>query len=446
MSVQGRGRALTPGKRRETTTPSGSRDSSRAAQPSPGLALPTFADKDVLQLRGLLRLLAEGAVQVTDLTEALHGTISGLSSPIGKTRPTRTRGIAGMVYRTVRSGMRGAAWALDAALDKLPIAAGAERPGSRARQDALAALNGVFGDHLQRSGNPLALPMSFQQAGETLALDSNQASTRAAVLKGTREPQPVLLCIHGLCLHDGHWTRAGHDHGAVLAEALGWTPLYLRYNTGRSIAANGVALAGQLETLLQRWPNLQLHVLAHSMGGLVMRSAIHHAEDSQRWTAHLRSVSFLGTPHAGAPLERAGSGIDRLLDISPYSAPFVRLGASRSEGITDLRHGRIAAGPRDTHALPPALAAFAIAGTLGPRVGTLKDRMLGDGLVPVTSALGTHRDFSLAIPPSRRRIVPETGHIELLSSPTVAAHLLEWLTPLSGTTSSEKPSRIRKSR
>ena len=37
-------------------------------------------------------------------------------------------------------------------------------------------------------------------------------------------------------MNDLQWTRDGHDHGhhhgAMLADALGYTPLYLHYNPG----------------------------------------------------------------------------------------------------------------------------------------------------------------------------------------------------------------------
>ena len=37
--------------------------------------------------------------------------------------------------------------------------------------------------------------------------------------------------------------------------------------------------------------------------------------------------------------------IDTILEISPYSAPFSRLGKIRSRGITDLRYGNGFPGP-----------------------------------------------------------------------------------------------------
>jgi len=75
--------------------------------------------------------------------------------------------------------------------------------------------------------------------------------------------------VHGLCLNDRHWRRDEHDHGAALADDLGLTPLYLRYNTGLHIGDNGRDFAKMLETLLRNWPRPveELVILGHSMGG-----------------------------------------------------------------------------------------------------------------------------------------------------------------------------------
>ncbi len=159
-----------------------------------------------------------------------------------------------------------------------------------------------------------------------------------------RLPGRLLVLVHGLCMNDLQWRRNGHDHGAALAHDGGWQPLYLHYNSGRHASTNGREFADLLETLVAQWPVPveELVVLAHSMGGLVARSACQHAELSQqRWLKHLRKIVFLGTPHHGAPLERHGHGLQRLVGISPYTAPLARLGMIRSAGITDLRHGNV---------------------------------------------------------------------------------------------------------
>ena len=42
----------------------------------------------------------------------------------------------------------------------------------------------------------------------------------------------LLVLAHGLCMNDLQWMRKGHDHGASLAGDLGYSPVYLHYNTG----------------------------------------------------------------------------------------------------------------------------------------------------------------------------------------------------------------------
>jgi hypothetical protein len=142
------------------------------------------------------------------------------------------------------------------------------------------------------------------------------------------------------------------------------------------------------------------------------------------WPQRVDDLVFLGTPHHGAPLERAGHGFDVLLSATPYAAPLARLGRVRSAGITDLRHGL--RGP-----LPRGLRCWTVAATVSRQAGPLKDHVVGDGLVPLNSALGRHTDRqrALRIPRSHQFVVRETGHLELLNSPAVAARLLQWLGP-----------------
>jgi hypothetical protein len=66
---------------------------------------------------------------------------------------------------------------------------------------------------------------------------------------------------------------------------------------------------------------------------------------------------------------------------------------------------------------------------LGPAPGRPKARSPGDGLVPVASALGQHPDADrrLDFAPQRQAVVPETGHLALLSSADAYALLRQWL-------------------
>jgi hypothetical protein len=303
----------------------------------------------------------------------------------------------------------------------------------------LAALNGVLGDYLVASDNPLAIPMSLRREGRPLVLEE-QALAAAIPQAGGK----LAVLAHGLCLNDLHWNREGHDHGAVLARDLGHTPLYLHYNTGLHTSINGRALADLIETLLGQWPYRveELSIIAHSMGGLIARSACHYgALAGHAWPRRLRRIAFLGTPHHGAPLERGGNWVDLILDATPYAAPFARLGKIRSAGITDLRYGNVLDEHwkgRDRFArtgdirrnvpLPKGVQCFAIAATTGKKPGDLRDRLLGDGLVPVASALGRHDEShrSLSFPKSRQWIGYGMSHLDLLGRSEVSDQLVRW--------------------
>ncbi|HSN29326.1 MAG TPA: hypothetical protein VLT45_23715, partial [Kofleriaceae bacterium] len=304
------------------------------------------------------------------------------------------------------------------------------------REIVLAVVNGVLGDYLEETANPLAIGMELRYGGR--ALDVSPDGLRAALPAVT--PKLVVLA-HGSCMTDAQFVRAGHDHGAALARDLGYTPLYVRYNSGRHISTNGAALSAQLEQLVAAWPVTveELVLVGHSMGGLVARSACHAAvARGDRWLAQLRALITLGSPHHGAPLERGGNWIDRLLEVSPYTAPFGALGRIRSAGVTDLRYGNVLdehwqgrdrfahdGDPRAGCALPPGVRLYAIAGTLSTELGP---RLRSDGLVPVESALGLHEKPALCLecPEAHRSIALGTGHIELLGA-SVYPILRAWL-------------------
>jgi hypothetical protein len=175
------------------------------------------------------------------------------------------------------------------------------------------------------------------------------------------------------------------------------------------------------------------------MGGLISRSACHHAVlKRHRWVGHLSKLVTLATPHAGAPLERAGRRVDVMLGISPYTAPFARLGLVRSAGIQSLRNGVVTEGGEPplwpSHVKLHTLACTkqtAAAPHAAPNLTQPLKRLLGDGLVPVKSALGQTDTPALGLPfelpASRRAVVYRTDHFQLLSSPQVGKHLLRWL-------------------
>lgn len=387
--------------------------------------------------RALAQLATDATIGITDLVEAMHASIA--RGPASGTDRHRTRGISGFVYKTVRNVTHIAGNAAEAALARW-APSNEERASSPERDAVLAALNGVLGDTMAAKGNPLTIPMQFRQNGQALTL------TPAALREQfPRAGGKLLVLLHGLCMNDLQWLRQGHDHGAALAREFGYTPLYLRYNSGQHISTNGHAFGDLLQTLEQQWPQPvdEITMVCHSMGGLVARSAYHYAQLVQHaWPHKLRKLVFLGTPHHGAPLERIGNWVDVILHAAPYAAPFARLGKIRSAGITDLRHGsvldvdwagrdRFARAPdqRAILPLPEGPACYAVAATLGKKTGDLGDRLLGDGLVPLDSALGRHRNPArqLAFAPERQWIGVGMGHLDLLSRPEVYERLRSWM-------------------
>jgi hypothetical protein len=145
----------------------------------------------------------------------------------------------------------------------------------------------------------------------------------------------------------------------------------------------------------------------------------------------------LGTPHLGAPLARGVNWVHAALGVSPYTAALALFGKVWSAGATDLRHGYLLEEDwlgRDQFALaldrpapvplPANARCFAIAGCK-ERTGPL----IGDGLVPVKSALGRDRDprHTLDFAETRRWVAHGVDHVGLLGDRDVYERLRCWL-------------------
>ena len=390
----------------------------------------------------IAKLATQATLGVARMAEGVHQALWRTLGVRGGKEPDQTGGLTGLIYKTVRGVTHGVGKGVDVALARLqPLFDAADRsaPESPQRVAVLAALNGVLGDHLAATQNVLAIPMTLRYQGRAL---NRQTLPSASEVTGK-----ILLIVHGLCMNDLQWTtgEAGHDHGQVLSKALGYTPIYLRYNTGLHTSQNGRELSRQLNQILAQWPVPidELSALVHSMGGLVIRSALVAAqEESLTWPQHLNKIIFLGTPHHGAPLERAGNWVDVILGSTPYSRPFAKLGQLRSAGITDLRYGHVVDADWQGHdrfrkkpdsrqvlPLPAQVTCFTIAATLAGKQSLVAERLIGDGLVPLPSALGQHAQGhrTLKFDEASQYIVYRTGHMALLRSPEVAQQLLTWL-------------------
>ena len=121
-------------------------------------------------LRGAARLATDATTGLANLVEAVHERIARVPVIGQPAADGRTRGITGLVYRSIRGVTQIVGGSLDALLAVLapalgPVEDGADDvPPRREREAIVAALNGVLGDYLAESGNPLALTMAFSSS------------------------------------------------------------------------------------------------------------------------------------------------------------------------------------------------------------------------------------------------------------------------------------------
>jgi pimeloyl-ACP methyl ester carboxylesterase len=311
---------------------------------------------------------------------------------------------------------------------------------------ALAALNGFYGNHLSTRGNELALRMEIRKGRAPVAITAD--GLRAAFPSAAPR---VVLFAHGLCETDEAWRLfpRGPDgelrppYGSRLEEELGFSALYLRYNTGLRVSENGRRLARLIDDVVRAWPVEieELVLVGHSMGGLVVRSACHYAEkDGYGWTDVVRHVFCLGSPHLGADLERGANVLSWAFGRLPETRAMANFLNARSVGIKDLRYGSCIEDDwcdcdpdellrdrcREVPFLPSANYYFVGATlTRGP-VGNV----LGDLLVRMPSASGRGNGRGRRIPFEVDNGCELSGmtHFHLLNHPAVYEQLRTWIT------------------
>jgi pimeloyl-ACP methyl ester carboxylesterase len=325
------------------------------------------------------------------------------------------RGIASAVYAGTGLGLRAASYGLGR------VAATGAGPrleeGPRGRF-VNAAVNGLIGDRLVDERPRLAIEMSVRSAGRDVAMSDLATTFPDATGR-------VVLFLHGLCENESYWDRGpAPTYGEMLADE-GWTPVFLRANTGLGLRENGVALSSLAQRLVEAWPVpvTRIALVGHSMGGLIVRAAgAVSADVDAPWTELVSDVVTLGTPHLGAPIARGIGHGSRGLGRLPETAPFGRILDWRSVGVHDL----VAGLAEDVPPLPHARYRL-VAATLTTRPRHPVGHVVGDLLVRVPSAYGQDRTGRRLFPGATRLHVGRTDHFGLLNHPEVHDALREWL-------------------
>ena len=382
-------------------------------------------------LQGLSQLSIDAVKGTTKVVESLHSTISQYTSILGDPKE-KTTGLTGVIYKSINTVTHLLGEGINAILNKTtqmqPDYTG-EHKSSKTREAVAAAMNGVLGDHFDKNENPLAIQMGFRVNGQTLEKQQlNQLFNQSE--------KPITILMHGLCMNDLQWNREGHNHGDFLEKELGHSVIYLHYNSGLHVSENGRQLSHLLNQI-DIAENASINFLCHSMGGLVARSACYYAKKlNHSWISSLKKMIFLGTPHHGAILAKGGHWVDIFLQISPYSAPFAKITKVRSNGLHDLRHGCVIDedwqkdDERNRVPLPDGIACYAIGTTTSEYVSKFHEKVVGDGLVSINSALGVHKDkkLDLNIPKENQFTSSEINHMQLLSNKEIYLVIKSWLT------------------
>ncbi|HEX7738391.1 MAG TPA: alpha/beta fold hydrolase [Marmoricola sp.] len=374
-----------------------------------------------------LDLLVVGGVR--DVHTSVAGRVHRVTDHVGGGVEHRIHdGIAGAVYGSIGWSLRNSAKAMRA-VDRHRGVAGVEA-GPRGRF-VLSAVNGLIGEKVRAEVPDMSFEAGIRRGGRDVELTEDGVAA-AFPAAGRR----IVVFIHGLCETEAYWRRRSRPvregepstlpYGTRLEYDHGWTPVYVRYNSGLPIAESGAAVSALIGRLTENWPTRvdEIALVGHSMGGLVLRAATTVSDQSGRasWTDRVTDVICLGTPHLGSYLERLAARGSRTFARLPETAPIARVLQQRSQGVLDLHDGLGAETANLPHARYHLVAASLSRSQRHPvALG------IGDLLVQPRSAYGKPRRSEELFPGADTVHLPGANHFDLLNHDDVYAALEGWL-------------------
>lgn len=390
----------------------------------------------------LLAAVADGVVAaaVHDVHRAITNNAFRWVGPVGRPVQQVHDAVVDRVYGAVRAGLVG--------MGELGAATVRADPGATCSPAALkarAVAAGVVGADVLAAAPELDVEVTLRADGEEVVIDPT--ALRAAYPDAGEQ---LVVFVHGLVDTEAVWgVSSGRLDSAVLPDrvrAAGSSPLLIRYGTGRSIGRNGADLSEVLEGIVAAWPGavVDLVLVAHSMGGLVVRAACEAAlEREHTWTKRLSNVVYLGTPHLGAWLEKVANVTSWTLRVaSPHSAPIGSLLDMRSRGIKDLRFGTLGEHAWTVAGVDDLLSGRAadtpwlddvnhhqVVGRLHPRRRHPLNTVFGDTMVRQPSAAGQGRWRRITGAQHVQVHPVPAPHGRLMTHPDAAALLEDVLEP-----------------
>jgi pimeloyl-ACP methyl ester carboxylesterase len=377
---------------------------------------------------------------------AVAGRAFGALGIVGAPVRVMHDGISTVAYGAVAGGLRAVPYAGGRVLGRIAPPDAPPLADSPPGGVALGALNGAYGDAIARAHAQLAPELSIRRRAHAVETDSPGLARAYPDATGK-----LAVFLHGLGETEHSWQllplrrgrRERRSYGARLRAELGYTPVYVRYNSGLHVSDNGRRLAELLEHVAAGWPCevSEIAIVGHSMGGLVARSACHYGHEAgATWTERLSHVFCLGTPHLGAPLERAANAAGWALSRLPETRPLGDVMNARSAGIKDLRFGSCVEADwcdcdpdellrdscTDVPFLPSATYCY-IGATLAGKPDSRVGKVVGDLLVQYVSAAGDGPKRRVPFELENGCHVGGAHHFQLLNHPAVYEQIRAWL-------------------
>ena len=321
----------------------------------------------------------------------------------------------------------------------------------------LGVVNGVVGDHVRARDNDLDLGMCLRFEDQYFG-----PKEVSEVLKTEATPK-VALFIHGLAATETSWVMGAErawgtpnlHFGIKLREDLGYTPLFVRYNSGLHVSENGRVLAALIEQLYKCYPGqlVDLALIGHSLGGLVARSATHYASRDKGgrpgWLDVLKHVVTIGTPHFGSPLAQAGHALTSAMGAieTPATQIVATIGRLRSAAIKDLKAGYLVdedwqgkdpdawlSAPRSDIGFLAGVAYVFVGASVTSDPYNAVGRLVGDVLVRLSSSTHSCVDRQCTSFAIERPVLGGLHHLQIQNDPQVYEQIRLQLAGESGAT------------
>ncbi|TGL61298.1 hypothetical protein EHQ58_05850 [Leptospira ognonensis] len=213
-------------------------------------------------------------------------------------------------------------------------------------------ISSILGSSHNQSFKLTKIDMSFRTLGADVSAKEVASEYHAS------GKTKMILFVPGLFTDETVWIEKWVPYKKRKIRSLGistelqkkdYFPIYIRYNHGLPIHENGRKLMHLLDIFFNECPDARPHLIAYSLGGLVLRSCLYYARvENKEWVKHFQKMVSIATPNRGSYLEKIGFWLGLILERSPNIALKIigMVGNLRSDAIKDLSFGLVKEEPK----------------------------------------------------------------------------------------------------